>query len=219
MKTFLITFALVATAGSGYSQSRFSAADAQGVRLRTHGKVVIANTSRALTVYRVEGEIERALFQIQATHSLSTQPFGDVVYASNSPLPVNVATQYANVFRDAASEAGIDPRLLLAVAFRESALNPNAVSPRGAVGMMQLMPATARYLGVNDPLSPEENVRAGAHYLKKLLSAFNGDLDLALAAYNAGPENVRRFNGVPPFGETQSYVRFIREHYRKLIGS
>ncbi len=110
----------------------------------------------------------------------------------------------------AAQETGLDVRLLRSVARAESGFDANARSPRGALGLMQLLPTTAAALGVRNPLNPEENARGGARYLQQLLARFRR-LDLALAAYNAGPERVKRFGGVPPFRQTQQYLQRIRQ--------
>ncbi|WP_220550323.1 lytic transglycosylase domain-containing protein [Stenotrophomonas lacuserhaii] len=114
----------------------------------------------------------------------------------------------------AAAESGVDRALLHAVVQQESAFNPQAVSPAGAVGLMQLMPATARRFGVRDRFDPAQNLRGGAAYLAWLLTHFNHDLDLALAAYNAGEGSVHRHgNRVPPFAETQAYVQAVKQRY------
>ncbi len=109
--------------------------------------------------------------------------------------------------------AGLEPKLVMAVVAAESSYNPSAVSTKGAMGLMQLMPATAAMYSVTDPYDPEQNVRAGTRYLKRMLDRF-GSVELALAAYNAGPEAVRSFGGIPPYRETERYVERILREYR-----
>ncbi len=118
-----------------------------------------------------------------------------------------------SLFEEVARAEGLDPALLKAVARVESGFNPRAVSPKGALGMMQLMPETARMVGVRDPFDPRENLYGAARFLKRLLMEF-GDLSLALAAYHAGPEVVRRFRGLPPYPETRRYVKLVLRYYR-----
>ncbi|TWI75532.1 soluble lytic murein transglycosylase [Desulfobotulus alkaliphilus] len=127
-------------------------------------------------------------------------------------------TFYDENIRVAANYHGVDPFLVKAVVRAESSFNPKAVSPKGAQGLMQLMPSTSRELGVRDPFNPRENIMAGTRYLRMMLDMFEEDVELALAAYNAGPSTVKRYGGVPPFSETLNYIKRVlefREEYRK----
>jgi hypothetical protein len=123
---------------------------------------------------------------------------------------------YGSLIADAAAQYSLDGLLLAAMVEAESGFDPLAVSPRGAQGLMQLMPATAAQVGLEQPHDPRANVRAGARYLRDLLRRFDDDLELALAAYNAGPGNVLRYRGVPPFRETSDYVDRVLANYLRL---
>ena len=131
-------------------------------------------------------------------------------------LPCPVPTRFRAAFARASARAGVEPALLVAVAQAESELDPHAVSPKGARGLLQLMPATARALRV-DASAPAENLAGGARYLRSLLDRF-GSLRLALAAYDAGPTRVDAYGDVPPYDETQEYVRQVTQTRRALSG-
>jgi soluble lytic murein transglycosylase-like protein len=122
--------------------------------------------------------------------------------------------RYGGLIRNSAAQHGLDPLLVESVIRQESGFRADAVSPAGALGLMQLMPATAKSLGVADPMDAQQNVDGGTRLLRSLLDRYDGRLDFALAAYNAGPAAVDRYGGVPPYPETRSYVTSIMDDYR-----
>jgi hypothetical protein len=134
----------------------------------------------------------------------------------NTPL---FANRFTDIINAAANRFDLDPALVQAVIHAESAFNPAAVSPKGAQGLMQLMPATARELNVANALDARQNILGGANYLARMLQRFDGDTSLATAAYNAGPGTVGRYGGIPPYAETKAYVKrvsILRERYASL---
>lgn len=136
------------------------------------------------------------------------------------PPPVSsvVRSEIEGHITDHAERHQLDPRLVSAVIQVESAFQPAALSHKGAMGLMQLMPDTARQLAVEDPWDPAQNVGGGTAYLRHLLDKFGGQLELALAGYNAGPDAVQRYGGIPPFEETRSYVEKVLRIYRNEPG-
>lgn len=132
-------------------------------------------------------------------------------------LPPNQA--YDAIIDEAAAEYDVDPALIRAVMQAESAFHPLVVSRAGAEGLMQLMPELATEMGVTDSFDPRENIMGGVRYLKQLLTYHKGDLDLALASYNAGPGNVERYGGVPPFRETRNYVKTVKQLLKQTRSS
>ena len=161
----------------------------------------IARQREAVMAMRQSIDRQRAVVEAQAP-----PPRDLVMEPVCEPVP---AGQIAAWTADAARREGLDPALLRAMARQESAFQPCAVSPKGAMGIMQLMPATAEQLGVSNPFDPRQSIEAGARLLKQLLGRFGGDLALALGAYNAGPGRVDAAGKVPEIPETLRYVDSI----------
>ena len=136
--------------------------------------------------------------------------------ANNVTHPAGTVT-YADLFNEAATTYGVDVNLLTAIAKQESNFKADAVSSAGAIGIMQLMPATAESLGVSNPYDARENIMGGAKYIRQMLDRYDGDVTLALAAYNAGSGNVAKYGGVPPFTETQNYVAKVTANYENKV--
>jgi soluble lytic murein transglycosylase-like protein len=141
---------------------------------------------------------------------LGTQAAAAPASATSTSPNLPSGTPYAAEIASAAQANGLDPALLAGLIKQESGFNPNAGSGAGARGLTQLMPGTAAGLGVTNVLDPVQSINGGAKYLKQQLDAFGGDTAKALAAYNAGPGAVQRFGGIPPYSETQNYVRIVQ---------
>lgn len=125
--------------------------------------------------------------------------------------------QYDSLIMQHSYNHGVDPTLVKAVMKAESNFNPQAISPKGAQGLMQLMPDTARHMSVYDPFDPDDNIRGGTRYLRLLDETFQGNLELILAAYNAGPNRVKEHNmNIPPFEETRNFIKRVKHYYNKL---
>lgn len=157
------------------------------------------------------------------------KPVGALLPPATTLEPkVNVSTEfralpphksYDALIDEAAAEHELDPDLIRAVMQAESAFHPLVVSRAGAEGLMQLMPELATEMGVTDAFDPRDNIMGGVRYLKRLLDYYDGDLDLTLAAYNAGPGNVERYGGVPPFAETRRYLKTIKQILKRSRAS
>jgi soluble lytic murein transglycosylase-like protein len=203
-----------------------TSAQAEGIRRIVHpdGTVEFTNTrapdaplasTRSETVYRytdANGVVSYsstrprdAEFDVIRFHCYACDPNSKIDW-HKTPL---FLSPYRDEIETAAREFGVDPALVRAVIHAESAFNPKARSPKGAQGLMQLMPGTARELGVTDTLTVADNIRGGVRYLARMLKTFDGDIRLATAAYNAGPGAVSRYKGVPPYAETQAYVERV----------
>ena len=163
--------------------------------------------------YRVQ--INGGTAEISASDVVAIEPEEIFVPAPRMPL---AQAPYGELIQNAAQKYGVDADLVFSVITAESNFNPHAVSRRGARGLMQLLPSTATRLGVRDIFDPAQNIDAGTRYLHELLAIYRGDLVLTVAAYNAGPGALQKYGRVPPYRETQSYIRAIRKTYaqRKL---
>jgi soluble lytic murein transglycosylase-like protein len=153
--------------------------------------------------------VNGGIIDVAARDLISIEP--EELFAPNVVSPQALDVPYSDLIRIAAAKYGLDPLLVASVAAAESNFNPHAVSPKNAQGVMQLMPETSLRLGVRNPFDPAESINAGARYLRELLDRFRGDLRLALAAYNAGPDRVYQYQGVPPYQETRDYVRRVTQ--------
>jgi soluble lytic murein transglycosylase-like protein len=156
-------------------------------------------------------ELERAVEGERPSDPSETAVAAARTHAARPVAPAELAP----VIAEAAEKSGLSQALISAVISAESGFRPDAVSPAGARGLMQLMPGTARALGVADPFDPQQNVLGGARYLEQQLRQF-GSIEKALAAYNAGPGAVQRYGGIPPYPETQNYVRRVLSMLRGL---
>lgn len=139
------------------------------------------------------------------------KPATPTVDVSTEFVALRPSEAYADIIAEASEQYDLDADLIHAVMQAESAFHPYAVSRAGAEGLMQLMPELSDEMGVSNAFDPRENIMAGVRYLKRLLDYHKGDLDLALASYNAGPGNVERYGGVPPFRETRNYIKTIKQ--------
>jgi soluble lytic murein transglycosylase-like protein len=176
------------------------------------GALAIPGPSRSDTIY--------AYTDAKGVTHYTNRPLGDrrfqrVRFQNERRIwhPAPAASEYDDLIDETARDYRLPPALVKAVIAAESAFDPDAISRKGAQGLMQLMPQTAASLGVDDPLEPASNVRGGAGYLRSMIDRY-GDLSRALAAYNAGPSAVDRYGGVPPYRETRDYVDRVLTYYR-----
>ncbi|KOS60662.1 MULTISPECIES: lytic transglycosylase domain-containing protein [Lysinibacillus] len=157
--------------------------------------------------------VQAALANTQSSTKLDSYVSDNVIGSTAYANALAGANQYASIIEKAASTYNVPKKLIAAVIKQESNFNSNAISHAGAQGLMQLMPKTAQYLGVTNSFDPEQNIMAGAKYIRQMLDKFDNDPTLALAAYNAGASRVTKYGGIPPFKETQNYVKKVMNYY------
>jgi hypothetical protein len=165
-----------------------------------------------VTGYQLDGERVRlsvagGTVEIAASELIDVEP--EDQFPAPPPVNTDFGVRYASLIHASAQRHGVDEHLIARVIAAESNFDPKAVSRKRALGLMQLLPETAARYAVMNVFDPAQNIEAGTHYLKDLLARYSGNLRFALAAYNAGPEMVDRYGGVPPFAETQNYVKRI----------
>lgn len=172
-----------------------------------------ANYQENVNKTAATGGVEQEKPQRLENGSFATELDNAMSMESRGAVGLNISGDTNSLIKEAAARYQVDPRLVAAVAQTESGGNQEAVSPAGAVGVMQLMPETAAGLGVN-PYDKRQNIEGGAKYLRQMMDTFGGDVQKAVAAYNAGPQAVKEYNGIPPYRETQDYVNKVLDIYR-----
>ncbi len=186
----------------------------QKVNTPSFEKVLQASSKSNFGTLLLDPKLKQVNATIVQPKVSQTNAIQEAITAQVNVKPVTSSkSQIMNVVSHISKKHGVDEKLVQALIKQESGFNPKAKSKSGAIGLMQLMPQTAKNLGVKDPYNTVQNVDGGVRYLKTMLDKYNGNVILALAAYNAGPGAVDKYSGVPPYKETQNYVRSILANY------
>ena len=182
----------------------------------------IESTFNSLASFGMDNTQSNKDFQkiLDSQKSAKTQdtPFADKIFSSNLASKSGSNANIDALIEEYSAKNGLDSAFVKAVIKQESGFQPDVTSHCGAMGLMQLMPSTASSMGVKNAYDPEQNIAGGTKYLKGLLDRFGGNKSLALAAYNAGPNAVAKYNGIPPYKETQNYVKNIMSMYQQYSG-
>ena len=181
------------------------------------GQALLTNVSKPSGSFeQFNKKVKTTYYKSSSDYDTNSNNYGSNDYGSSDASKSGSRNSYDNYIAASAARHGVDPGLMKAMMHTESAFNPNARSPVGAQGLMQLMPATARRFKVNNAWNPAENIEGSAKYIAWLMKRFNNNIEFAIAGYNAGEGNVDKYNGIPPFKETRNYVKSVMSRYHSL---
>ncbi|MBB3106861.1 soluble lytic murein transglycosylase-like protein [Psychrobacter luti] len=178
------------------------------------GQVLLTNVNPSGNFDKFNKKVKTTYYKDSNAYNAGSNASAD--YGSSTASSSSGRNSYDSYIRASAERHGVDPALMKAMMHTESAFNPNARSPVGAQGLMQLMPATARRFKVSNPWNPADNIEGSAKYIAWLMRRFNNNVEFAVAGYNAGEGNVDKYNGIPPFKETRNYVKSVMSRYHSL---
>ncbi len=181
------------------------------------GQALLTNVNKPSGSFeQFNKKVKTTYYKSSNDYDTANNNYGSNNYGSSAASKSGTRNAYDSYITASAARHGVDPALMKAMMHTESAFNPNARSPVGAQGLMQLMPATARRFKVSNAWNPAENIEGSAKYIAWLMKRFNNNIEFAIAGYNAGEGNVDKYNGIPPFKETRNYVKSVMSRYHSL---